>query len=158
MKGYVIAEEAHVVNILPAVNITGGVTAQAFSMKEHGHASILIQIGVSAAAFTSIVVNECSSAAGANPAPIPFALYAQETAGAASDVLGARQQIPATGYVPSANDGIFYVIEIDASELAQGFPYLQVVLANGSNSVIASMVAILSGSRFAGVSSTTATT
>jgi hypothetical protein len=157
MKGRVIAEQDHIVNILPSIDVTGGKTAQAFSMKEHGHATILISVGVSAAAFTKIIVNECSNAAGANAAPIPFALYAQETAGAAFDVLGARQQVAAAGYTPSANDGIFYVIEIDASELADGFPYIQLQLTNGANSVIASAIAILSGSRFAGVSSTTAT-
>jgi hypothetical protein len=158
MKGFVIAEEGHVVNILPGVNITGGQTAQAFSMKEHGHVSILVQIGVAAGAFTKILVNECSNAAGANPAPIPFALYAQETSGDGNDVLGARQQIAATGYTPAAGSAIFYVIEIDASELAQGFPYLQLQLTNGAVATIVSAVAVLSGSRFAGVSSTTATT
>lgn len=157
MKGRVIAEQDHIVNILPAIDVTGGKTSQAFSMKEHGHATILLVIGVAAGAFTKIIVNECTSAAGANPAPIPFALYAQETAGASHDVLGARQQVPLAGYTPSANSGIFYVIEIDASELADGFPYLQVVLTNGVNSVIAAAIAILSGSRFAGVASATAT-
>ena len=157
MKGFVIAEQGHVVNILPPVDITGGKTAQAFAMKESGHVSILLSVGVSAAAFTKILVNECTDASGDNPVAIPFALYAQETAGASHDVLGARQQIAATGYTPSANDGIFYVIEIDASELADGSEYIQLQLTNGSNSVIASAIAVLSGARFAGVSSGTAT-
>jgi hypothetical protein len=157
MKGHVIAEQDHVVNILPAVDITGGKTGQAFSMKEHGHATILLTVGVSAAAFTKIIINQCTDAAGDNPVAIPFALYAQETAGASHDVLGARQQVAATGYTPAATDGIFYVIEIDASELADGSPYIQLDLTNGSNSVIAAAIAVLSGSRFAGVSSGTAT-
>jgi hypothetical protein len=157
-KGFVIAEEGHIVNLVPAVNITGGVTGQVFNMKNHAHVSILIQIGVSAAAFTKIIVNECTDIGGDGPVAIPFALYAQETAGAVNDVLGARQQIASAGYTPSANDGIFYVIELDASELDQGFDYVQLSLTNGSNSVIANAVAILSGARFAKVSSATATT
>ncbi len=158
MKGFVIAEQGHVVNILAPVDITGGKTAQAFSMRNHGHASILLQIGVSAAAFTKILVNACSDNSGTGATAIAFALYAQETAGASNDVLGARQQVTSAGYTPAATDGIFYAIEIDASELPDGKPYIQLQLTNGSNSVIASAVAILSGSRFAQVSSPTVTT
>jgi hypothetical protein len=157
MKGFVIAEQGHVVNILAPIDITGGKTAQAFSMKKHGHASILLAIGVAAAAFTKILVNQCTDAAGDNPVAIPFSIYKQETAGASHDVLGARTAVTAAGYTPSANSGIFYVIEIDASELADGSPYVQLQLTNGSNSVIASAVALLTGARYAEVSSATAT-
>jgi len=157
MKGYVIAEQGHVVNILAPVDITGGKTAQAFSMKKNGHASILVQIGVSAAAFTKIILNQCTAADGSNPVAIPFSIYKQETAGADKDVLGVRTAVTAAGYTPSANDGIFYVIELEASELADGSPYVQLQLTNGSNSVIASAVAVLTGSRFAEQSSATAT-
>jgi hypothetical protein len=157
MKGFVIAEQGHIVNILAPVDITGGKTAQAFSMKNHGHASILLQVGVSAAAFTKILVNACTDASGSNPTAIPFALYAQETAGASHDVLGTRQQVTSAGYTPSANDGIFYAIEIDASELPDGSPYIQLQVTNGTNSVIASAVAILTGARYAQVASPSAT-
>ena len=57
MNGYNISEAGHLVNILPPVDITGGKTCQAFSMANYRHASILIQIGVSAAAFTKIVLS-----------------------------------------------------------------------------------------------------
>lgn len=157
MKGFVIAEQGHVVNILAPVDITGGKTAQAFSMKEHGHATILVQIGVSAAAFTKILVNQCTDASGSGAVAIPFAIYKQEAAGASNDVLTNRTAVTSAGYTPAATDGIFYVIEIDASELSDGFPYIQLQLTNGSNSVIASAVAILTGSRFAESPSATAT-
>src|SRR5437879_5868343 len=116
MKGLVLAEQGHVVNILAPVDITGGKTAQAFSTANYQHVTIIVQIGVSAAAFTKILVNQCTDASGSNPVAIPFAIYKQETAGAVNDVLGARTAVAAAGYTPSANDGIFYVIEIDASE------------------------------------------
>ena len=73
-KGFVIAEEGHIVNILPAVDITGGVTPQAFSMKNHAHASIILTVGVSAAAWTKIIINECTDHTGAGATAIPFAL------------------------------------------------------------------------------------
>ena len=162
MKGFVIAEQAHVVNILPPVDVTGGVSAQAFSMKKYQHASIFIQIGVSAAAFTKILLNQCLDASGTTPTAIPFSIYTQETAGASHDVLSARTAVTSAGYTPSANDGIFYVIEIDASELdgtnnGGAGAYLQLQLTNGTNSVIASAVAVLSGARYAETQSPTET-
>ena len=163
MQGAVLAEQAHFVNILPAVDITGGKKCQAFNMKNHGHATILLQIGVSAAAFTKIIVQygTATAAIGSDVAgntAMAFSIYVQETAGADQNVLGARTAVAAAGYTPSANDGIFYVIEIDARELPDGNPYVQLVLTNGSNSVIASAVAILTGARFAGATQVTATT
>lgn len=152
-----MSQSGHVVNILAPVDITGGKTAQCFHMKKHRHASILVQVGVSAAAFTKILVNACTDAAGDNPVAIGFDLYAQETAGASHDVLGAKQSVSSAGYTPSANDGIFYVIELDAAQLPQGSPYVQLQLTNGSNSVIASAVAVLSGSRYAHDQSETVT-
>jgi hypothetical protein len=163
MQGLVIAEQTHVVNILPAVDITGGKVSQAFSMKNHHHATIILQIGVSAAAFTKIIVDYGTATAAvgtpiAGATAMPFYIYKQETAGADQDVLGARTAVLAAGYTPSANDGIFYVIEIDAQELPDGSPYVQLSLTNGSNSVIASAIAILSGARFSGATQATATT
>lgn len=160
MNGFSISEAGHVVNILPPVDVTGGKTAQAFNMALYKHASIIIQIGVSAAAFTKILLNLCSDAAGDNPVAIPFNIYKQETAGAVNDVLSAITAVTAAGYTPSAADGIFYVIEIDANELEAAiagalsgslgqYSYLQLQFTNGANSVIASAVAVLSGSRFA---------
>lgn len=149
MRGFYTAQQGHVVNILPPVDITGGKTAQAFSMKRHQHATIFVQVGVSAAAFTKILVNSCTDNAGTGAAAMAFALYAQETAGASNDVLGARVDVTSAGYTPSANDGIFYVIEIDAAELPAGADYVELQLTNGTNSVIASALAVLSGSRYA---------
>jgi hypothetical protein len=157
MKGFVLAEEGHVVQAVAPVDITGGVTGQAFSMKNHQHASILVLVGVSAAAFTKLIVNACTAADGSNPTAIPFNIYKQETAGASHDVLGLRTAVSAAGYTPSAADGIFYVIELDANELPDGSPYVQVQMTNGTNSVIGAVAAMLSGSRFAETQSPTVT-
>ncbi len=146
-KGFYLAQEGHTVNILPPVDITGGKVAQAFSMANYAHVSILLQLGVSAAAFTKIIVNACTDAAGDSPTAIPFDIFTQETAGASKDVLSGRTPVTAAGYTPSANDGIFYVIEIDAAQLPAGKIYVQLDLTNGANSVIASAAAILSGGR-----------
>jgi hypothetical protein len=174
MNGFSISEAGHVVNILPPVDITGGKVCQAFSMANHKHASIVIQAGVSAAAWTKIIlsVGTATAAIGtavANATAIPFNLYTQETAGANHDIQSAITAVTAAGYTPSANDGIFYVIEIDADEMEAAlagaltgtlgqFTYLQLSLTNGANSAIASAVAILSGARFSEAQSPTVTT
>jgi hypothetical protein len=162
MKGLVVAEQGHVVQVLAPVDITGGKVCQAFKMAKYQHATIIVEIGVSAAAFTKIIVSAGTATAAvgtpvAGATAIPFAIYKQETAGEANDVLGARTAVAAAGYTPSANDGIFYVIEIDGNELPDGSPYVQLSLTNGSNSVIASAIAILTGARFAETQSPTET-
>ena len=156
-KGIYLAQDCHVVNILPPVDVTGGVTAQPFSMENAGHASIALQIGVSAAALEGVTLNACTDHTGANPTAIGFNLHKQETAGASNDVLGVRTPVSAAGFVPTANDDVFYVLEVDGDTLPEGSPYLQLDIANTANSVIASAVAILSGLREAGESNPTAT-
>jgi hypothetical protein len=163
MKGFVVAEEGHIVNILPPVDITGGKQSQAFSMANYQHATIILQVGVSAAAPTAILL-QCGTATAAVGADVAgatalaFNMYKQEIAGANNDVLGAPVAETTSGETaPSANDGIFYVIELDANALPDGKPWVQLKVTNGSNSVIASAVAILSGARFAERQSPTVT-
>lgn len=145
MKGIVLSEQGHIVNVLPPIDITGGVTGDRFSMKNYGHATIIVQVGVSAAAFTKIIVNECNAAASGTATAIAYTIRAEETDG--GDTLGAATAVAAAGQTPSANNNIMYVIEIDASELTSGFEWIELSLTNGSNSVIASAIAILSGAR-----------
>src|ERR1700674_5887158 len=121
MKGFVIAEQAHVVQVVPPIDITGGVTAQRVDTRLYPHVTVLLGIGVSAAAPTKIVLKACQDKNGTGATAIPFNLYKQETAGAANDVLSGRTSVAAAGYTPSANDGIFYVIEMDTSELPAHF-------------------------------------
>lgn len=155
MQGINLAERGHIVNVIPPIDITGGKNGDRFHLKNHGKATIIVQIGVSAAAFTKIIMREADAATGGNTTDIAFAVYKEETA--LGDTLGARTAVAATGVTPSANDTIFYVIDIDARELTDGFEWLEVALTNASaNSVIASVVAILTGSRYAGDLSATA--
>jgi len=164
MKGFVVAEQGHIVNILPAVDITGGKKCQAFSMKNYQHATIIIQVGISAAAWTATLLKAGTATAAigadvANAVALPFTLYKQLTTGADKDVLDGGTDLPNTGdTAPSTNDNIFYVIELDSQELPDGKPYVQLVFTNGANSVIASAVAVLSGARFANATSDTVTT
>ena len=153
MKGFVIAQVGHVVQALAPVNASGGKTAQAFSMEAHQHVSILILLGAQAAQMTSIRVNACTDAAGDNPTLIPFNVWKAESANV--DVLGLRTPVASSGFQPTGTGGTFYVIELDTTELPQGSPYVQVVIANGANADYVAVAAILSGARDAYESSPT---
>lgn len=153
MKGFVIAEEGHIVNILPPIDITGGVACDRFTMEGYAHVTLILQIGVSGAAFTKIFVKECDAFSGGTANAIAYSIYKEETA--LGDTLGPRVAVTTAGATPSANDGIFYVIELDASELTDGFPFVELSMTNTGNSVIAGAVAILSGSRYGEVESPT---
>ena len=162
MKGFVVSEAGHIVNFLPPINATGGVKAQAFTMRDYQHVSILLSLGIQAAAMTTIqVFAGTGTATTGNSVPnavaIPYSVYKQETSGIYYDVLGPRVVVPATGLFPSANSNIFYVIELDAQELPQGNPWVQLVITNGANACQACGVAFLSGARFAEVQSPTET-
>jgi hypothetical protein len=148
-KGFYSAQEGHWVPLTYPVDFTGGKTSPAVSLKLWDHASIFLAIGISAAAATKITVNACTDYTGANPVAIPFDLFAGETTNV--DQLGPRLPQTAAGYTPSANDEIYYVIELDAEQVAQvgaGYAYFQLVVTNGANSVIASAVALLSKGRY----------
>jgi hypothetical protein len=154
-----LAEQAHFVNILPPVDITGGVYSDIFSMAKYDHATILVQIGVSNAAFTKIIVNACDDFTPSSRTALAYNIYKCETGSTAAngDVLGGRTAVLAAGLTPSATDNIMYVIEINAEELPSGKPNLELNLTNGSNSVIASAVAVLTKGRYTGDQSATVT-
>lgn len=156
-KNFWAAQEGHVVSVLSPQNISGGVVGQVINLDGYNHASIIIQLGAQAAAATKLLLNACIDAAGDSPVAQPFNLFTQETAGLANDVLSTRQAVTAAGYTPSGNANIFYVIEIDAAALPSGSPYVQLQITNGANADYASAVAVLSGGRFTGDQSPSAT-
>lgn len=151
MTGFNVSEAGHVVNLIPPVDGNAGapVGAQGFSMKGHAHASIILQLGVTAAAPTSIILVSSTAASGGSTTQLAFRYYSQTTAGKSNDVLtGPTVAVASVGIAtPSAADNIFYVIEIDSSELPDGQPYLQLQLTNPASGALNSAVAILSGGR-----------
>ncbi len=153
MRGFVIAEAGHVVQAVPPKNIAGGVTTSpSWSMSKYGHASILLFLGVTGAAAT-VTVEACTNAAGAGAEAIPFAVYKQETAN--GDVLGDRVEVLAAGFSSSTEDNVFYAIEVDAAELPAGKSYLRLRISDPGTATFAAATVVLTGARYAGVSSPT---
>lgn len=154
MKGFVVAEEAHVVNILPPQDVDTGVESDVFSMKNHGHATIIVQAGSTDADAGNITIEECDDLTPTNDTAIAFDYYAETTA--AGDTLGSRTSATTSGIDVSANDNITYVIEIDAAELTDGYPNLILKWSDPGGATYGSAVAILSGARYGKESSATA--
>ena len=154
MRGCTIAEECHVVNILPPIDINGAArTGDIFSLKNYTHATILLTLGVTGAAST-VTVKECDDFTPTTATAIAFSYYAETTA--AGDTLGARTAATTAGFATSTNDSVTYVIEIDAAQLSDGYPCIQLLLSDPSAATLASAVAILSGARYAKDQSATA--
>jgi len=157
MGGFNVSQQGHVVNILPPVDINGGKTSDYFSLKDYSHASIILTIGVNGGAASGITVEESDDNAGSSATAIAFKYAAEETA--AGDTLAALADATSTGFNTHASaSSITYVIEIDDTQLSDGFPYLTLKASNPGASVIGSAVAVLSGSRYAGATTPTAIT
>jgi hypothetical protein len=152
-RAFYAAQQGHIVPVIYPANITGGGTGVAFSMKTYAHASIVIVLGAQAAAETKILVNACTAQNGTGATAIPYDLYTCETT--ATDVLSARTPQLAAGYTPSGTASIMYVIELDAAQLPQGSPYVQLQITNGANADFCSAIAILSDARYASDQSAT---
>jgi len=145
MSYFNIAQEGHVVSILPPVDINGGKVADAFSMENWSHASIVITLGVTHSTGSAITLSESTTAAAGTDIGFNMAIEAT----ALGDTLATLTAVPSTGFTSSINDGVIYVIEIDAADLSAGYPWLCLTLASPGGSTIASAVAILSGGRYA---------
>ncbi len=152
MQGITLSEQGHVVNALPPADANGGLTSARWKMSDWRHASIIVSIGNSTASST-ITVKECSAAAGGEAIAIPFAYYSQEVVG--GDVLSGQLRASSGGLLASSNSSIFYVAEVDARELSDGFPYLEVTVDPGANSVIVGVQIVLTGGRHIAASSPT---
>jgi hypothetical protein len=145
MKGFVIPEQGHIVNILPPIDVTGGVNSDVFSMRHAGHVDIIISMGVQALAST-ITVEECDNFTPSNHTAIAFDYYYEDTSN--GDTLSDRTAATSAGISSTTDNNIFKVISIDASQLTDGYPCLRVCFSDPGGSAIISAVAVLSGQRY----------
>jgi hypothetical protein len=143
-----IAEECHVAALKP-VDVGGGAKSVYVNMKNWSHASVIVVSGVAANQAT-LKCYYSDDASGSNKTAIPFASY---NAGA-TDVMGARTiSTAASGFLQTAAACIS-VFEIDANQLADGYPYLGIITDTAAANIIG-IVVVLSGGRYAGPASPT---
>jgi hypothetical protein len=148
-------QDGHVVMALPPQNLSGGLSSAAVNFTKYTHLSALILFGALSAAPGLITVQACTSQAGAGAVNIPFNLFAQETTG--GDVFGPIVNVPATGYQPPDTPNINYAIEIDSAQIPtspttgswEGYNYIRVSIADGTDTDFVAIVFVLSGARYA---------
>jgi len=144
-----IANEGHVVSVLPPVS--GTASGVAFSMKNYSHASIIITQGVAASATTVAVSRIPAFGSGGTGTAIPFDYYLEATSG--GDTLAGKVVATAGGVSLTSGSNQILVIEIDDDEMITSSPNICLEMSS-ANSLI-SAVAILSGARYAGDQSPT---
>ena len=131
----------------------GAQTSDAFSMANYSHATIIISLGVTGAAST-VTLKENTAADGSGATAIAFSYYAEETA--AGDTTGARTAATSSGFATSTNDGVYYIIELNAEDLSDGSPWVTVHMSDPGSAPFGSIGIILSGARYAEVEAPTA--
>ena len=154
-NGFSIGEgQGHYVLGTAPIDIdSGAVTSDAFKMANYSHATVLISLGVTGAAST-VTVKESTDASGSGATAIAFSYYAEETA--AGDTTGARTAATSSGFATSTNDGVFYILEIDAEDLSDGSEWVTIHMSDPGAATFASIGVILSGARYAEVEAPTA--
>ena len=145
-KGFVAAEEGHIVQLLTPQAFSAAGTSDTFSMEAWAHATILLNIGVGSS--TTVTVGECTAFTGSGRTALTFRSAKEATGG--GDTLDAAlawaSSITWTG--SAAAPGGFAVIEIDADELTDGYNFIQVNIADPGTSLLAGSMAVLSGGRY----------
>jgi len=146
-KGFNAAEEGHVMQILTPADLGGTATRTSLyiNMENYEKCQIILNVGVSAGTGTAILY-ESSDGSGSAVAAIAANYYAEETT--SGDLLGARTALETTGLTIAATAGIFYVIDIDASQLSAGKSYLNLRLSALDSTTVTCATAILSGARY----------
>ena len=142
-KGFTIAEQGHIVNILPPASAVTALTSDSFLMENWGHASIIVQTG--AGSVSTITVFDSASAA-ASGASMIFN-YAQETTASGDTLDAALQAATTAGVAMPTADNVFMVIEINSDQLRDGYPWI-LIRASATTANYISAVAILSGGRY----------
>ena len=147
-KGIYLAQECHVVNLIPPASYSATKTSGVFNMKGWRHASIILQQGVAGTPPT-ITLDSSDDGSPENTTAIPFNLHKCETANSAAngDVLSGRNAETSAGFAPAATNNIFYVIELDAEALPAGQDYVKLI-ATSPTSCFLSAAVILSAGRY----------
>ena len=142
-KGFTIAEQGHVVQLIGPASAVTALTSDSFCMKNWGHATIIVQSGIGSASTITVFDAESAAASGASMA-FNFAVEAT----ASGDVLDAALAAATTaGTAVAAAADNFLVIEIDADELRDGYPWV-LIRSTATTAAYISAIAILSGGRY----------
>jgi len=151
MKGITLTESGHFVHVYPSADPAGTVTGDWFSLENYAHATIVVAKGSGSGA--TVTLENATGAGGTSNATMPFNYALESTA--AGDTLGSLTAAGTGGIGISANSGVLVVIEVDASELPDGSPWLTPKMTSVGASQVC-IIACLTGSRWGKSESMTA--
>jgi hypothetical protein len=154
MKGFHIAEEGHVVCLLLPHELNGNAhKTDIISLKDYSHIDFIIITGAGGTAATVTVEKNPALVAGSEVA-IAFKYYAELTG--SGDVLDRATDAGVGGFALAATANIMYVISVDAAELGEDYTGIDLNFTDPAAGLVACVVAVLSGARYAQESSVTA--
>lgn len=147
-KGLYVAQECHVVNLIPPASYSSTQTSNKINMKGWRHASIILQVG-SAGTPPTVTLKSSDNGSPENTTALAFNAHKCETGYQSTngDVLGARVAVSSAGFTPAATNNEFYVLEFDADQLPAGQNFLELVATSPTSCFLAASV-VLSGGRF----------
>lgn len=155
MKGFVIAEQGHVAVGSYPISANGVSTLEAINMEGYGHLSAIITTGATNGSDIVVTAYNATDASATSADLIAFNYYQETTA--STDVLGARvlNSTTALTFGNSSISNQMAVIEIDASELADGHNWVNLTLNGATTTTPISVIYVLSGARYASPESAT---
>ena len=145
-----ISKKFGFVNCIVPLDINGAATAgDEVNTKLYDHVTFVLSVG-NIGANATLIVEECTSAAGAGNTARAFN-YRKSGAsgGATADTYSALTAATAAGITLAAasDDNKVVIIEVDAAELTSGSPFVRVYLTPGAAATLVSCIGICSGPR-----------
>lgn len=150
MFNRLISEVVHIVSGLkPAADALAGTKASdVFSMANYGRACAILEIGEGATGTTKVTVEACDDVSASNTSAIAFKY---RRCAAETDVLGAVTAATSSGFDTTAGGGDRYVIEFQAADLPDGYPFARIKCVEQANDpVYAAMTILLAPARYEG--------
>lgn len=122
-------------------------TSDWVSLEDFGHLTAFISHAAGATGTVVVTVNEASTNTGTGSAAVAFK-YRNQTVVAAQ---GALTAAAAAGFTIAAGADQIAIVEIDASELTDGKPWVSLTMTEGVDSPVdGAVIGILSRPRYAG--------
>lgn len=123
----------------------GDPASDVISMANHERITFFILKGAGATGTAVITVESCDDTVPTNTTAIPFKAWASTS----GDAMGDMQEVEATGLTTTAGADQLYMVEVNASALAEGDKYVRLQLTEAVDDPCGGAVlAILSGSRY----------
>lgn len=144
-----LADRAHIVNLIPPQSLSGDKESAIFSAADYEYLNLVVTTGEVSDYPGTITVEECDAFVSATCNPIAFNYYATSAGG---ESFGTRQLATVAGFDVATSDNNVYFIDIDHSELKDGYPYLKLKWTSVSATCYGGAHLVATGARYSGAS------